>query len=344
MTVATRPLPFFVFSQVPEGMIVRMRAALAVALAATLSGCHLVLPLAGPGKDTSPDRDDRADQRADTPGVDGPAGPVDSPPLETTLATCACSVGDCDGLPDARDPEPSRCNELLYEETFATDPLTGGRWSTVRGDWSWTAGWLHQGAVDNDEATFDFYWARSNDASLPNRSYLVEVRLRLGAVDAMQDWDAAIVARMSDTLDVDQNPVELLTCNARMDTKDSCADCNPPQKIINPDLKVETRNSLGWYGSWPRLNPSGLYDPAAGQTYLLQLWVQGGTQPQVNCLLSSDADGKPLRLAYRQMWGSFDGDTKYVPTGIGTVGLRTWDRAVSYDYVRVFALHEQGAL
>jgi len=319
----------------------------AAALAA-LSGCHLLLPL-GPSSDGTPLLSD-GPQTTEQPGkIDATVTPLctDTPPLSAEKAACAClsgEEGDCDGLPDNRDPEPNSCNELLYEETFLTDPLTPRRWATRNCKWSWTCGWLHQHSVDNPESGTAYCWARALDAALTTRSYLVETRVRLEAVASMTDWDMAVVGRLSGAVTgADTIPDEFMTCAARMDSKDLCYGCSPQRRIENPDCKVETRNALDWQGSWPLENPLNLYDPAPGQVYLLQLWFQGGQKPQLMCMLS-DSAGKPRRLAYHQMWGPFDGDTKYLPTGAGTVGLRTWDRGASVDYVRVFALHEQGPL
>lgn len=323
------------------------------------TGCHLIFPFdhdqtdGGSGGDAIDDSKGHVDLQNPWTDLKSPCGDIDTPPLAPKWASCACATAtdDCDGIPNydiptynvGRDPEPDDCNDLLYEETFSTDPLTG-RWKPLTGTWSWSCGWLHQ---DKQTSSDLFNFARSENAGAKlgvtdnDAHYLVEARFKLGPILIPDVWEVGLVARISDPLDGDGYPGELISCVMRIDKRpidgDDCADCNPKRKIIYPDLKIESRNSLDWIGAWPRENPAGLYDPSAGRVYQLQMWFRPANGERIICRLYDDS-GTHMRLAVYEMFGQYARHTKYMPRKPGTVGLRTWGRAASFDYIRVYRL------
>lgn len=311
-----------------------------LALLAALPACHVVLPLGGGvARRDGPSPVDRGEGLASLDLGDGPVNDL----LVVSPCTTPCPPGDdCDLVPQPRDPEPDLCNELLYEEAFDADPL-GTRWSTINGSWSWSAGWLEQKGTSNTDNSQDYYWARADDAELAVQAmdarYLVETRLRLGAVGNPSFWEAGLVARLGDAqVGAYGYPRDHIVCVARVDKLvNDCATCSPPSKIVNPDLRLEIENAAGGSSSWPEDNPVALYDPAPGQIYVMQLWYRA--QPsQLNCRLVDDA-GKPMREAIFQFWGHDPRYQTYLPTAAGTVGFRTWWRAAGFDWIRVFRLH-----
>jgi len=204
-------------------------------------GCHWILPLHG-----AVDRSgvDAGVDAADVDAADVDAG--DTPPVPSTQVNCACAsnTDDCDGLPPGRDIEPGVCNELLWEDTFAADPLTSNDWRMINGAWSWSPGWMSQAATDNPDQSDGYYWAIKGLSQTVDPHYLVEARLVLEAMPNPGFWQAGIVARVSQaTTGVDQLPQDFISCVARLDrVADTCADCTSPGSHVgNPDLRVEAR-------------------------------------------------------------------------------------------------------
>lgn len=322
------------------------------------TGCHLIFPFdvdqadAGAGGDAIAEGVDLHSPRSD---LNGPCGDIDTPPLAAEQAKCSCATtaDDCDGIPSydiptytvGRDPEPDDCNELLYEETFSTDPAAEGRWKPLTNidSWSWSCGWLHQGKQTSDIVSL----VRAEDAGAKlgvtetDAHYLVEARLKLGEIFNPEFWEAGIVARISGPSDSDGYPREFISCVVRIDKRsdgDICYGCSPQRNVVNPDLKIESRNdSDDWFGAWPLENPPGLYDPTAGRVYQLQMWFRPANGERIICRLYDDS-GTHLRLAVYEMFGQYAGFLKEMPRKPGTVGLRAWGRAASFDYIRVFRL------
>jgi hypothetical protein len=263
---------------------------------------------------------------------------------ERIACSCAPPQGDCDAIPEAppkheRDLEPAHCNELLYEETFATDPLQGGRWKTLAGAWTHSCGWLHQPSTSPTATSWVQAVAPPLGTTAQEAHYLVEARFRLGALGNKQVWQVGIAARVGAAATAKGLPRDYIACVARIDEQtDWCYGCTPGRYIINPDLKVESYNAKGGHGAWPLANPAGSYTPAAGETYLLQLWYRPlKDKQQVNCRLYDEANVWK-RNAFYQMHAQYAAHTAYVPTAPGTVALRTLGRAASFDYIRVFRI------
>ncbi len=103
--------------------------------------------------------------------------------------------GDHDLLPTPRDPDPTYCNKLLYEQTFLATP----NWTEVNATWSWTKGWMTQPFTQNGLSGSKYCWGRAQDATLNTTAYLVEARLRLGPISNTSYWKVGIVARLSST-------------------------------------------------------------------------------------------------------------------------------------------------
>jgi hypothetical protein len=66
------------------------------------------------------------------PAIAPDAGPGDAvaPDCGAPDAAACAGEGDCDGLPQARDPWPKQCNPLLWQETFAQE-LDDDTWGVV---------------------------------------------------------------------------------------------------------------------------------------------------------------------------------------------------------------------
>jgi len=320
-----------------------MRLLPLLTLLAAVPACHLVLPL-GKGSDTE----------TDGPGTDrgsrdlialSDLGDGSADDLVIVPCTVPCPTGDdCDALPQARDPERDLCNELLYEETFDTDPLAALRWSTTNGTWSWSAdGWMEQTSTGNTDGTKDYYWARADDAKLSAKvqdvRYLVEARFRLGAVGDTDYWEAGLAARLGGPgIGPYAFPEDHVVCVARVDKVISnCFGCTPPRKILYPDLMLAIQNETGGTTAWPLDNPDQLYDASSGQVYIMQLWYREDL-PQVNCRLVDDSSVSK-RDATLEFHGFDPKYQTYLPTAAGTVGFRTWKRSASFDWIRVFQLH-----
>lgn len=256
--------------------------------------------------------------------------PASAPPLPLPTP-CGCSgPTDCDGLPAGRDVDDSACNALLWQENF--DALDPSKWQGWGAGWSADCGWLRQDAWAQDS-----YVGILAPAVLPKAHYLLEARLRLGAIGDPADWEVGIVARYT-SLTSPSEPDGYISCIMRVDTvRDDVV--NTGLKAINPDLKIHSKASgTNVFGAWQLDNPPGLYDPSPGQTYVLQLYFEpNAAQRQIHCVLFDDA-GKLLRRANYVMWGTYASHIGNLPTAAGTVGVRSWRRQVSVDYLRVFDL------
>jgi hypothetical protein len=286
-------------------------------LAPALLACHAILPL---------------DQHADGCNEDQAL-----PPL---VAACdpACTVGeDCDGLPDYRDFHKNYCSNLIYEQTFGTNPDPGWELDPSSGtDWVWQCGRLQQLGVDN---TDKWALARESEAALQANGldYLVEARLQLGAPGDTRDprWGVGIGARAA----VSYTDRDYAVCELWVDPNAL------RRPAVDPDVRVDAQNGgKSSYGALENAPTPGV-EGKSGETYILQMWVtrdvkqfNPNTQcshtpcPGVMCILYNDQ--RPLRGGYFNLtWGS-----QYVPTTTGVVGFRTVNRAASFDYLRVFAL------
>ncbi len=336
------------------GMITDLLRA-TVALVA-LSGCHLWMPYAS--DDSAVVADGRAEHDA-TVGHDASAdgrGDPDAVAASEDATDAFCQVGptaqasgdcdclpdqlDCDALPGARDPQPDICNRLLYEADFEANPLTNGEWTKANGEWDWSPGCLHQRATSNPPGTQQWSWARAGGADLTDPAYLVEARIRLEAAGEADFWQVGIAARLSASFDgVDLLPAAFISCVARVDrVLDTCYGCAPQRKVIHPDLRIESKSAdfADWEGAWPLDNPGGIFGGDAGEVLLMQLWVQ--PQPAAVYCRLYDAAGQLRREAFYRMYDEDAAYLKYLPREAGGVGLRTWGRAASFDYLRVFEL------
>jgi hypothetical protein len=274
---------------------------------------------------------------ADRSIIDG-AGPVDQAaadggdPQKTPaqIAACQgpCASGDCDGLPDYRDPEPQDCNELLFEETFGNPPTA---WSTTGGSWSWKQGWYEQSAVDQSA------WLRAQSASLTETDYLVEARFKLGAQSTSDSWRVAVVGRF-----VHQD---------RYFYGGITVEPNYPYPIPDPDLLIRVRRDArpeiykdpansGYSEGYPSNVVPGYtpptFDAGAGREYYLQLHHTENPKDMVVCRLYDETSTQRTGI-----FAFYDYPTYKVllPTEPGSVGFHTRNRAAAVDYIRVFRLH-----
>jgi len=110
--------------------------------------------------------------------------------------------------------------------------------------------------------------------------------------------------------------------------------------VVNPDLKAESKNTPGDYrGGWPLDNPVGLYDEKENNIYILQLWFD--STPKAERLRCRLFDGQGKKLLRQTSYWMSGKDAKHIanlPKLPGRIGLRTWNRAASIDYIRVFEL------
>jgi hypothetical protein len=345
--------------------------AMAVAL---LGGCHWVFPYGAAGRDTRADA--RHDGASDRPGSDraGDGQHSDSavdgaacvePLLSKQLAECApcgdVNNTDCDGLPGAkqstqltqRDYYDGQCNKLLWEDHFDRPP--SGRWTsfgdTVDALWRWSCGWYSQdwpGGGYPDP--MHMAWARATmptPSPLTSADYLVEARVKLGKIGNPQAWGVGIVARYTP-----QAPFANIVCEARVDNDPASPGLEGNPAVPFPDVRIETRVAAGgqWTAGWPLPPRIKTFDGAEGQVYNLQLWYTSNfpydvSSPQCSpgckaivCRVCDDS--QCYRTGILALWignPSFPA-TPLLPTAPGSVGLRTYGRAASFDYVRVFQL------
>lgn len=330
-------------------------------LSTTLAGCHLVFPF---GQQTSAATDGAADARdLLMSGESSPdAMPDDLVTCTTDQATpllvaecqdntCATG-GDCDALPEYRDHFDG-CNRLLYEETFDADPR-GGRWLIPSGegeDWSWSCGALAQTSTEDL-----FRWASATDAVLTSADYLVEARIVLGptgdltknprwgvGIAGRVGWDAATGHHTYALCELWVNPDPtsgnpVYSPDVHMMLKNPATDTHP-----NPDFRSEG------IGAWPlpHVATPGL-EGKAGDVIYLQLWYTTNLKkiapatpcstndcPALVCIACDES--KCLRGGSYAFYTD-QTHLQYLPQEPGTVGLRTLNRAASYDYVRVFEL------
>ena len=318
--------------------VVRRQILTAVVWGACLAGCTR----AGFGPrsttsdlfpaDTVAARDAARDAASDALAA-ADSGP-DADPQATPGPIAACSspcpgVTDCDALPDYRDPEPGRCNELLYEQTFA-GPTSG--WTITGGTWSWPAGWLAQDSTKLEQA-----WARAADAGLATTDYLVEARIRLGAVvtDATF-YNVAVVGRY---VHKDRYILGGITLY-------------PDWGMTKPELWVVVRrdarpavykdpDNSGWSAGYPSVALPGYteptFDASPGKEHYLQLWYTQSPKEMITCRLLDETHTE--RTAIYALF-NYPTYKQHLPTEPGSVGFHTDSRAVSIDFIRVFQLHE----
>jgi len=271
-----------------------------------------------------------ADRRADRALPDG-GDPQRTPPLVAACQATCVGETDCDGLPDYRDPEPSACNELLFEETFATAPQG---WRTAGGSWSWQPGWYTQSAIA------DLAWTKA-DAAFNNADYLVEARIKLGSPSTAQSWVIAVVSRFV-------NPDRYLYGGITVEPA-----YNPP--IPKPDLIIRARrdarpyvykdpDSSGYSEGYPSDLVAGYtpptFDTGAGREYYLQLYYTQNPHEMVTCLLY-DETSKQRQAIYALY--AYPAYKPHLPTEPGTVGFHTRNRGAAIDFIRVFRLHKTTA-
>jgi len=157
-------------------------------------GCHVLFssgPAPEPAKDARTPRPDHHLTATDQRAADGLAC---SEPQDINEQASACDLQctspaadqDCDGLPDAHDPQPNACNQLLVSEGFATRQST--TWKTS-GTTSWSCGKLELApgaAIELVDA-----------ALLKDAKYLVELRLTLGKpAPTPDDWMVRIATEL----------------------------------------------------------------------------------------------------------------------------------------------------
>lgn len=311
---------------------------LAAALVPLLGACHLLLPLRpgassdGPPAETQPHRDGpfvEGQRHRDGPNVDAPwldKKASDGCPAYDQGAPPAC-------LPTYRNPSLT-CKGLLWEETFAVDPAS--QWSYASGSWHWGCG-----ALDQTTTSCGRVWALSKNAGaqLTTPSYLVEGRITFRQDGCISDndpsWSVGIAGRASTTM-LNGDPAKFIACFGWLDPHNS-----PP--VTKPDALVLYRNGSGVpVPSWWPLNT---YDASPGKSYYLQLYYSTRGNP-----LSPGAAGSWKALVCRLCdeqsckvvgWADIKNNAwieDYIPTEAGTVGLVTYGRAASFDYLRVYEL------
>jgi hypothetical protein len=276
--------------------------------------------------------------------------------LKEPLISCGSCAGtttnpDCDGLPGAdrlkpRDPYPQQCNKLLWEDHF--DQPVASRWkswgNTADARWRWSCGWYHQDWTGGDyPESMHMAWTRANlpTKTLENADYLVEARVTLGAIGNPQTWGVGIVARYTP-----EYPFANIVCEARVDSVPGSPGLRSEPIVADPDVRVETRIDAAndkWTAGWPRPPRVKTFDGGEGRTYYLQLWYTSNFIDDPTCTTNCKAIVCRVcddTVCYRTgLLGLWINNVEYLlPTAPGSVGLRTYGRAASFDYIRVFQL------
>jgi hypothetical protein len=342
-------------------------------LAVLLGGCHILFPYSPGANDGS--REQRVGDAwreglwregllPDRRLVDLPRSEAGCPieRLDAKLAGCAGGCGDagnpdCDGLPTGRDYY-GVCNQLVFEDHFDTAPVSTSWFNppAAPGSWSWSCGWYHQSwAGGTYEDPLKMAWARSVSAEVPlaknGADYLVEARVRLGSIGNQDLWGVGIVARYNYTV-----PFANIVCELRVDKINGGKEpLLYTPAVTLPDVRIETRASATeWGAGWPETRNS----PAKGdegRIYYLQLWytkhavsdpkysyqcIPSNTCYAVACRVCEES--QCVREGIYAFWinqvDPADPDMSLLPTAPGSVGLRTYGRAASFDYIRVFQL------
>ena len=215
-------------------------------------------------------------------------------------------------------------------------------WSFAGIGWTWGCNGLQQldtrKLVSNAE---QWNWAYATIA-MPQSDTLIEVRFTLGPVNDSEEWSVGVLARLGSKKYPNGVPYQYINCSLRIDTKgrwNTVGDNMDP--ITNPDLKVEMIDTNG-LPAWPRNNPRTL--PAnVGDTVRLLLWYRSTpyTQRQLMCAAIDEATGA-RRDAWYEIWSQGNDPSQpnvhdsYLPPGPGSIGLRTRNRQVTFDYIRVY--------
>lgn len=128
------------------------------------------------GRDGQPS--DGAPARVDlfAPGCSDDGGCLECDPIDNAACAASCTLGDCDDLPQTRDPWPNRCNPALAYD-FASEAALNGAWKRI-----------HEGlviyvkpcgALEFDVAPHTTMWMQLREAiatTLP-AAHLVEARI-----------------------------------------------------------------------------------------------------------------------------------------------------------------------
>jgi hypothetical protein len=169
-----------------------------------VAGCQWLLPLGPGGEPADRPRSDRAtdgplssdrlssdrrpldlpaDSCRDLLASDGPAGCFESDRPANPDCSKACCSGDCDDLPDHRDPWKSTCNQLVFFDDFCDPTLP--KWSQQTG-----ADVVEPGLLQITIPVSYTHWV---GAKVPAaRGGLVEARLHtIGGADRWELWLSA---------------------------------------------------------------------------------------------------------------------------------------------------------
>jgi len=243
----------------------------------------------------------------------------------------------CGGLPAYRAVGLS-CADLLYEERFSSDP--SGRWEfrpQPATDWSYACGAMSQ----TNPSVCDHRWgvARNATSVSSTTDYLVEGGITLGPQSCVyrgaDAWSVGIASRVAWTPG-QSAPTAYVICQAWRN-----AELKPA--VLLPDVGLTYNGGAGETGSWGPENPS-TYDASPAKRYYLQVWYSthgppDNTRPNAKALVCRICDDTSCP---RFGWANVEDNPyllNYIPKTGGTVGIRTYGRAASFDYVRVYKLN-----
>ncbi len=330
-------------------------------LVVALAGCHLLVghgPGSGAGHDDGvggPERGILDGLRRERLASDGapwsdgaradrgcveplpPTVPGFITPCPASLTSCQKENADCDGMLNAVDPYAG-CNELLFEEGFSHDVIADGSWSAVpSGSWSWSCGALSQTSTANTYATA----FRKTAPALP-AGFLVEARVVLGKQGGGSHWRVGVIGRVG-------TPLAFIGCSIWEDPNAGAG--NP---VPDPDVVITLKNDkTGTFGidAWPYPHQKvPALAATEGTAYTLQLWYTPdisklwavtptcGTAPScpaVICRVCTESSC--IQRGFYALYMDL-AHLQYLPAGPGSVGLRTFNRAASFDRIRVYEL------
>lgn len=260
--------------------------------------------------------------------------------------TCPKENVDCDALPGYRDLYGD-CNELRYKQAFDADVLQNKDWTgySQTSAWGWRCGGLLQ--KNTSSGADDVNSAVARDAALLPASTLVEARVTLGAAAKRRHWRVGVMGRVAT-----DSGFHFIGCSIWQNP-----DAPAYNPVPDPDLVITVRNAETEKlaekerDAWPLPHKKvpGL-EALPGSSYVLQLWYTPDLSalsseidpcttkpdcPAVVCRVCSNTSC--FHTAYYAIYSS-PGEANYLPAGPGTVGVRTLNRAATFDYVRVYEL------